>query len=50
VRKPLPQLAERDVTLELRQILAPQSHGRRKIWEFDATASLLDHRHLLDDG
>jgi hypothetical protein len=31
----VPRLAERELSLRVQQILAPQSHGRRKIWEFD---------------
>jgi hypothetical protein len=34
--RPLPRLAEREVTLRVEQILARQSHSRRKIWEFDS--------------
>ncbi len=30
-----PRLGERELTLQVRQILAPQSQGRRKIWDFD---------------
>jgi hypothetical protein len=33
--KPLPPLDERELSLRVQQILAPPSHGRRKIWEFD---------------
>jgi hypothetical protein len=33
--KPVPQLAERELSLRVQKILAPPSHGRRKIWEFD---------------
>jgi hypothetical protein len=33
--KPLPQLGERELSLRVQQILAPPSHGRRKIWDFD---------------
>jgi hypothetical protein len=31
----LPQLAERELSASIQKILAPPSHGRRKIWEFD---------------
>jgi hypothetical protein len=34
--KPLPHLAEREVSARVQKILAPPSQGRRKIWEFDA--------------
>jgi Uncharacterized protein conserved in bacteria (DUF2325) len=34
--KPLPETAERELSLRVRQILAPPSHGRRKLWEFDS--------------
>jgi len=30
-----PRLGERELTLQVRQILAPQSQTRRKIWDFD---------------
>jgi hypothetical protein len=33
--KPLPQLTERELSARVQKILAPPSHGRRKIWEFD---------------
>jgi hypothetical protein len=32
---PLPQLTERELSARVQKILAPPSHGRRKIWEFD---------------
>ena len=35
-QKLLPQLAERELSLCVEQILAPASRSRRKIWEFDA--------------
>lgn len=34
-RRPLPQLVEHESSLQVQQILAPASRGRRKIWEFD---------------
>jgi Uncharacterized protein conserved in bacteria (DUF2325) len=34
---PLPRLAERAVAHEVQRILAPHSHGRRKLWDFDGT-------------
>jgi Uncharacterized protein conserved in bacteria (DUF2325) len=34
--KPLPHLAERELSTRVQKILAPPSQGRRKIWEFDA--------------
>jgi hypothetical protein len=34
---PLPQMAERELSLRVEQILAPASRSRRKIWEFDAS-------------
>ncbi len=35
-RKPSAQLAEREVTLRVQQMLAPPSRSRRKIWDFDS--------------
>jgi hypothetical protein len=32
----LPQLVEHELSIQVQQILAPQSHSRRKIWEFDS--------------
>jgi hypothetical protein len=34
--KPLPPLAESELASRVQQLLAPGSHGRRKIWEFDS--------------
>jgi hypothetical protein len=33
--KPLPQMVEHEITSRVQQMLAPPSHGRRKIWDFD---------------
>jgi hypothetical protein len=33
--KPLPRLAEHAVAQQVQRILAPHSHGRRKLWDFD---------------
>jgi hypothetical protein len=34
--QPLTKTAERELSLRVQQILAPPSHGRRKLWEFDS--------------
>ena len=34
--KALTETAERELSLRVQQILAPPSHGRRKLWEFDS--------------
>ena len=37
VLKPRPPLAEQQAMSRVQQMLAPPSHGRRKLWEFDGT-------------
>jgi hypothetical protein len=34
--KSLTETAERELSLRVQQMLAPSSHGRRKLWEFDS--------------